>query len=94
MIFRTLNLDRATAPARDRGRHAGSRASRSGVFHSASRVPLAPPDVLRHFPVVPLIIGINLLCCGAAIWFKSLRIFGNLNLVTATAPARDRARFA
>ena len=94
MIFRTLNLDRATAPARDRERYAGSRASRSGVLHSAPRVPLAPPDVLVHFPAVPPIIGIKVLRCEAAIWFKSLRIFRNLNLVTATAPARDGARFA
>ena len=74
MIFRNLNLDRATAPARDRGRYAGSRASRSGVFHSAPRAPLAPPDVLRHFPVVQPIIFIKVLRCGAAIWFKPLRI--------------------
>ena len=47
MFFRNLNLDRATARARDRGRYAGSRASRSGVLHSAPRVSLAPPDVLR-----------------------------------------------
>ena len=44
MIFRTLNLDRATAPARDRGRYAGSRASRSGVFHAAPRAPLEEYD--------------------------------------------------
>ena len=94
MIFRTLNLDRATAHARDRRRYAGSRASRSAVLHSAPRVPLAPPDVLRHFPALPPIIWIKVLRCGAAIWFKSLRISRNLNLVTATAPARDRGRFA
>ena len=43
MIFRTLNLVRATAPARDRGRYAGSRASRSGVFHSGPRAPPGAP---------------------------------------------------
>ena len=98
MIFRNLNLDRATARARDRGRYARSRASRSGVLHSAPRVPLAPPDVLR-----PLSGGLRILMdhwdqvrpLRAAIWFKPLRISRNLNLVvTATAPARDRARFA
>ena len=87
MIFRTLNLDRATAPARDRGRYAGSRASRSGVFHSAPRAPLAPPDVLVHFPVVPPIIAIKVLRCGAAIWFKTLRI-----LEESKFSDRDRAR--
>ena len=86
-IFRNLNLDRATAPARDRGRYAGSRASRSGVFHSAPRAPLAPPDVLRHFPVVQPIIGIKVLRCGAAIWFKTLRISEESKFSD-----RDRAR--
>ena len=87
MIFRTLNLDRATAPARDRGRYAGSRASRSGVFHSAPRAPLAPPDVLVHFPVVPPIIAIKVLRCGATTWFKTLRISEESKFSD-----RDRAR--
>ena len=87
MIFRTLNLDRATAPARDRGRYAGSRASRSGVFHSAPRAPLAPPDVLVHFPVVPPIIADKVLRCGATIWFKTLRISEESKFSD-----RDRAR--
>ena len=87
MIFRNLNLDRATAPARDRGRYAGSRASRSGVFHWAPRAPLAPPDVLRHFPVVQPIIEIKVLRCGAAIWFKTLRISEESKFSD-----RDRAR--
>ena len=87
MIFRNLNLDRATAPARDRGRYAGSRASRSGVFHSAPRAPLAPPDVLVHFPVVPPIIANKVLRCGATIWFKTLRI-----LEESKFSDRDRAR--
>ena len=74
MIFRNLNLDRATARARDRGRYARSRASRSGVLHSAPRVPLAPPDVLG-----PLSGGLmdhwdQVRALRAAIWFKSLRI--------------------
>ena len=95
MIFPNLNLDRAKARARDRGRYARSRASRSGVLHSAPRVALAPPDVLG-----PLSGGLmdhwdQVRPLRAAIWFKPLRISNNLNLVvTATAPARDRARFA
>ena len=87
MIFRNLNLDRATAPARDRGRYAGSRASRSGVFHSAPRAPLAPPDVLVHFPAVPPIIGIQVLRCGATTWFKTLKISEESKFSD-----RDRAR--
>ena len=87
MIFRNLNLDRATAPARDRGRYAGSRASRSGVFHSAPRVPLALPDVLVHFPVVPPIIAIKVLRCGATTWFKTLKISEESKFSD-----RDRAR--
>ena len=95
MIFRILNLDRATAPARDRGRYAGSRASRSGVLHSAPRVPLAPPDVLGRLSGGLMDHWDQVRPLRAAIWFKPLRISRNLNLVvTATAPARDRARFA
>ena len=81
MIFRNLNLDRATARARDRGRYAGSRASRSGVLHSALRVPLAPPDVLRALSGGLMDHWDQVRPLRAAIWFKSLRISRTLNLV-------------
>ena len=95
MIFRNLNLDRATSRARDRGRYTRSRASRSGVLHSAPQVALAPPDVLRALSGGLMDHWDQVRPLRAAIWFKPLRISRNLNLVvTATAPAQDRARFA